>query len=165
MSGFYRVLPQPVMSLLILGLWLILAPAPTLGQVLIGLILAIALPWATRGFWPDRPRLTNIGAALRLLAVFLADVIMANLVVARQILGPVGRLRPAFLEVPLDLRDPFVATLLGSIVSLTPGTVSAEIDRERWVLQVHVLHLEDSAEAVALIKARYEAPLRKVFRC
>ena len=165
MSALYRVLPQPVISGLILGLWTILAPAPTTGQVLLGLVLALGLPWATRGFWPDRPRLADAGAAIRLLGVFLADVVRANLVVARQILGPVGRLRPGFLEVPLDLRDPFVATLLGSIVSLTPGTVSAEIDRERWVLQVHALHVEDEAGAAALIKACYEAPLRKVFGC
>lgn len=165
MSTLYRVLPQPVMSGLILGLWTILAPAPTTGQVLLGLVLALGLPWATRGFWPDRPRLADARAAFRLLGAFLADVVTANLLVARQVLGPVGRLRPAFLDVPLDLRDPFVATLLGGIVSLTPGTVSAEIDRERWVLQVHALHVDDAAAAVALIKSRYEAPLRKVFGC
>jgi multicomponent K+:H+ antiporter subunit E len=164
-STLDRLLPQPAMSLLILGLWLILAPAPTLGQVLLGLALAIGLPWATQGFWPDRPRVASAGAGLRLLGVFLADIVAANLVVARQILGPVERLRPGFLEVPLDIRDPFIATLLGSIVSLTPGTVSVEIDRGRWMLLVHALHLEDAAEAAAHIKSRYEAPLRKVFGC
>ena len=165
MTAFHRILPQPVMSGLILGLWLVLAPAPTTGQVLIGLVLAVGLPWVTRSFWPDRPRLASLGAGLRLLGVFLADIVLANLVVARQILGPPGRLRPGFVEVPLDLRDPFVATLLGSMVSLTPGTVSVEIDRGRWVLLVHALHLEDAAEAAAGIKSRYETPLREVFGC
>lgn len=165
MTVLYRILPQPAMSLLILGLWLVLAPAPSTGQVLIGLLLAVGLPWATRGFWPDRPRIADAGAALRLFGVVLFDIVVANLVVARQILGPVGRLRPGFLEVPLELPDPFVATLLGSIISLTPGTVSIEIERERRVLLVHALHVEDAGAAVAQIKARYEAPLRKVFGC
>jgi len=79
--------------------------------------------------------------------------------------GPAERLRPEFLEVPLDLRDPFLATLLGSIVSLTPGTVSIDIDRERWVLLVHALHVDDAAAAIAAIKTRYEAPIRRVFGC
>lgn len=160
-----RVLPQPAMSGLILALWLILAPAPTVGQVIIGLVLAAGLPWVTRGFWPDRPRLADGGAALRLIGVFLVDVVAANLVVARQILGSPARLRPGFLEVPLDLPDPFLATLLGSIVSLTPGTVSVEIDRARRVLLVHALHVEDAGAAVAEIKRRYEAPLRRAFGC
>ena len=109
MSVFSRILPQPLMSLLILGLWLILAPAPGLGQALISLVLAVSLPWATRGFWPDRPRLSHPVVALRLLGVVLSDIVTANLLVARQVLGPAEALRPGFLEVPLDLGDPFLA--------------------------------------------------------
>lgn len=158
-----HVLPQPVLSLLILGLWLVLAPSPGLGHLLIALGLALGLPWVTRSFWPNPPRLANAWAALRLLGVVLADIIVANIEVARQVVGPPERLRPEFLQVPLDITDPFVASLLGSIVSLTPGTVSIEIDR--GVLLVHALHVTDGAGAVARIKSRYEAPLRKVFAC
>jgi multicomponent K+:H+ antiporter subunit E len=160
-----RVLPRPGLSLLILGMWLILAPAPTSGQVLIGLALAVALPLATRGFWPGDVRLRRPIAGLRLLGIVLADIVTANLLVARQVLGPSEELRPDFLEVPLAIADPFVATLLGSIVSLTPGTVSVDIDRERGVLQVHALHVEDRAAAVAQIKSRYEARLKEAFGC
>lgn len=165
MSLVHRILPQPLLSLLILGLWLILASEPSAGQIVLGAVLAVLLPWATRGFWPDRPRLADPLAGLRLLGIVLADIVTANLLVARQVLGPPEALRPGFLEVPLDLRDPFLATLLGSIVSLTPGTVSVEIDRGRDVLLVHALHVEDEAAAIAAIKSRYEAPLRKVFAC
>lgn len=164
-AAFHRVVPQPLMSLLILGLWLVLAPAPTTGQVIIGLALALVLPRLTRAFWPDPPRIAQAGPAAALIARVLGDIIAANLVVARQILGPPSWLRPAFLEVPLDLRDPFLATLLGSIVSLTPGTVSVDIDRARWVLLVHALHVDDATAAIAAIKTRYEAPLRRVFGC
>jgi multicomponent K+:H+ antiporter subunit E len=58
-----------------------------------------------------------------------------------------------------------VATLLGSIVSLTPGTVSVEIERERKVLLVHALDADDPPGLIATIKSRYEAPLKEVFRC
>ncbi|WP_237213476.1 Na+/H+ antiporter subunit E [Falsiroseomonas oryziterrae] len=160
-----RVLPRPGLSLLILGVWLILAPAPTLGQVLIGVMLAVALPLATRGFWPGEIRLRRPLVALRLLGVVLGDIVTANLLVARQVLGAPERLRPAFMDVPLGIADPFVSTLLGSIVSLTPGTVSVDIDRGRQVLQVHALHIEDPAATIALIKARYETPLKEIFGC
>jgi multicomponent K+:H+ antiporter subunit E len=160
-----RVVPQPMMSLLVLGLWLVLAPAPTLGQVLIGVALAVLLPWMTQGFWPGYRRVRDIGAAVRLVGVVLYDIVTANVLVARQVLGPMAALKPGFFEVPLDVEDPFVATLLGSIVTLTPGTVGVDIDRARGVLLVHALHVEDSAAEAAQIKARYEAPLRKVFGC
>jgi len=154
---------MPVLSLLILGLWLVLAPAPTMGQILIGVLLALLVPWLTESFWPDRPRLADPIAALALTLRVLLDIVVANLEVARRVLGPIKQLRPAFLAVPLDIQDPFVASLLGSIVSLTPGTVS--IDIENGILMVHALHVTDEAEAIAQIKTRYETPLRKAFAC
>jgi multicomponent K+:H+ antiporter subunit E len=166
MTGLRRVLPQPAVSLLILALWVALAPAaPGPGQVLLGAVVALALPLLTRRFWPDPPRIAAPGTGLLLGARVLSDIVVANVDVARRVLGPAAALRPAFVEVPLDLQDPFVATLLGSIVSLTPGTVSVDIDRARRVLRVHALHCEDTAAEAARIKARYEAPLRKVFGC
>lgn len=158
-----RVLPQPLLSVLILGLWLVLAPAPTLGQIIIGVVLALVLPWVTRGFWPNRPRVADVGAGLRLVAVVLFDIVTANIQVARQVIGPPGRLKPAFLEVPLDIQDPFVATILGSIITMTPGTVSVDIQDR--VLLVHALHVTDIPDAIAGIKSRYETPLKKVFAC
>ncbi len=165
MTALRGLFPQPVISLLILGLWLVLAPAPTPGQALLGSVFAILIPLLTRRFWPEPPRVANLGAGLALLLRFLWDVVVANVEVARRVLGPIGVLRPAFLEVPLDTRDPFVATILGSIVTLTPGTLSVDVDRRRGVLLVHMLHVEDQAAAIADIKARYEAPLIKVFGC
>jgi multicomponent K+:H+ antiporter subunit E len=58
-----------------------------------------------------------------------------------------------------------VATILGSIITLTPGTVSIDIDRERRILHVHALDVEDTAGLVSEIKTRYEAPLKEIFGC
>ncbi|MFA7300589.1 MAG: Na+/H+ antiporter subunit E, partial [Sideroxydans sp.] len=66
---------------------------------------------------------------------------------------------------PLDLRDPFAATVLGSIVSLTPGTVSIDVDRERWVLHLHALNAPDPEALIREIKQRYEAPIKEIFTC
>ena len=160
-----RMLPQPFMSLLIFGLWLILAEAPGTGQIFIAVALGLILPVVTRRFWPDPPRLHSPLAGLWLIGVVLSDILLASVEVARQVVGPVRSLHPDFLEVPLDIDDAFVATVLGSIVSLTPGTVSVDIDHARRVLLVHALHVEDASAAVARIKSRYEAPLRRIFRC
>ena len=94
-----------------------------------------------------------------------ADIVVANIQVARQVLGPLERIRPGFVEVPLDLEDAFVATLLAGIVTLTPGTVSIEVDMERKLLNVHALDVPDAAALIAEIKTRYEVPLKEIFGC
>jgi multicomponent K+:H+ antiporter subunit E len=74
-------------------------------------------------------------------------------------------LRPAFVEIPMLLEDELALTMLASIISLTPGTVSADLSDDRKTLLVHGLDVDDEATLVAQIKLRYEAPLLEVFAC
>ncbi|MBP9944414.1 MAG: monovalent cation/H+ antiporter subunit E, partial [Desulfomicrobium sp.] len=99
------------------------------------------------------------------LAVFLWDIVIANLTVARLILGPVRRLRPAFITFPLDLKNDFAITVLAHSLSLTPGTVSSKVSEDRSTLLIHVLDLDDEEVLVQRIKERYEAPLKEIFSC
>lgn len=164
-----RLLPQPVTSTLIVLLWLLLTPSPGPGSLLFALALGLGIPLLTRRFWPNPPRLRRPGAALALLVRVLGDIVSANITVARQVLGPPERLRPAFFRVPLALTDPFIATLLGGIISLTPGTVTIDIETDDTGtpqrLLVHGLDVPDEAATIAQIKSRYEAALKEVFGC
>lgn len=165
MTLVHRLLPQPVLSLVIVALWLGLAGSVSVGQVLLATLLGLLLPWLTQSFWPNRPRVARPVAGARLAVIVLFDIVVANWQVARRVLGPFDRLHPRFIEVPLDIEDNFVATILGGIVSMTPGTVSVDIDQERRLLLVHALDAEDPETAIRTIKARYEAPLKEAFQC
>jgi multicomponent K+:H+ antiporter subunit E len=163
-----RLLPQPVTSTLVFALWLLLAPEPGTGTLIMAALLALALPLLTRAFWPAPPRLARPLVAAQLVLRVLGDIVRANITVARQVLGPPERLRPAVFHVPLDIEEPFVATLLGGIISLTPGTVTIEVETEDGRarrLEVHGLDVPDAQAAIATIKARYEAPLKEAFGC
>ncbi|MDP3137182.1 MAG: Na+/H+ antiporter subunit E [Burkholderiaceae bacterium] len=165
MKLVHRLVPQPVLSLLIVALWLGLAGSVSVGQVLLATLLGLLLPPLTQSFWPNRPRLARPVAGARLAVIVLFDIVVANWQVARRVLGPLDRLHPRFIEVPLEIEDNFVATILGGIVSMTPGTVSVDIDQERGLLLVHALDAEDPQALIRTIKARYEAPLKEVFQC
>ena len=58
-----------------------------------------------------------------------------------------------------------MATLLGSIVSLTPGTVSIDVDQKHWVLLVHALDAPDPQALIDEVKGRYEAAIKEIFAC
>jgi len=111
---------------------------------------------------PAAPRI-RWGLALRLVGVVLRDIVVANITVARLVLGPVARLQPAWITVPLTLTHPTAIALLASIITTTPGTVSCAIDEERHFIWVHALHCTDPAGMVADIQARYEQPLMAIF--
>ena len=65
--------------------------------------------------------------------------------------------------VPLDLTNIHGITTLASIITLTPGTVSAELSDDRRYLLVHALDLQDPQALIDEIKLRYEAPLKEIF--
>jgi len=60
-----RLLPQPVVSLAIAVLWLMLASDVSGGQVLLAAALGLVIPIFTSAFWPGRPKRFRIGPALR----------------------------------------------------------------------------------------------------
>jgi multicomponent K+:H+ antiporter subunit E len=56
-------------------------------------------------------------------------------------------------------------SLLASIVTMTPGTVSADVSEGNTSLLVHALDCDDPDALVAEIKQRYEKPLMEIFGC
>jgi multicomponent K+:H+ antiporter subunit E len=160
-----RLLPQPMFSLFLWLIWLLLVNTVAPGQMFLGALLATVIPLFTIRFWPDQPCMRSPLTLATYLAVFFFDIVMANLTVARLILGRVKRLRPAFITLPLDLKNDFAITLLAHTISLTPGTVSAHVAEDRRSLLIHVLDLDDEARLVQRIKQRYEAPLKEIFPC
>jgi multicomponent K+:H+ antiporter subunit E len=159
------LLPRPALTGLLLVVWVLAFNRVTPLVLLGGLAVGVAIPLATARFWPEYPARFRYRAGLAFAGVFLWDVIVANVRVAALVLGPSARLRPVFFVVPLDVTDPYVTAVLAAVISLTPGTVSADYDPEAHTLLVHGLDVGDPAAEAARIKARYERALREVFSC
>lgn len=160
-----RVIPYPIQSATLLVIWLLLMNSISVGHVLLGSVLGIVVPRLLVAFHPVAPPIRKPLTLLRLLLLVLWDIVVANIQVARQVLGPNRALQPAFVTLPLALDNDLAITMLASIISLTPGTVSADLTRNRRALLIHTLSVEDSDELVRTIKLRYEAPLVEVFGC
>jgi multicomponent K+:H+ antiporter subunit E len=158
-----RLLPHPILSLVLAILWLLLVNHFTAGHIALGALLGWLIPFATSPFWPEQIRVRHGATLARYLAIVVIDIVHGSFLVAGLILKGPKRLRPAFVEVPLALRTELAISLLANTISLTPGTVSALLSMDRRTLVVHALDVNDPATLVARIKARYEAPLQKIF--
>jgi multicomponent K+:H+ antiporter subunit E len=160
------LLPAPLLSLALLLAWLTLNESASAGHLIIGATLAIALPALTARWRPDRPRLRHWGTLAALAITVLIDIVRSNIVVARLILGPEQRIQPRFVWLPLRIRDPHGIVTLAGIITMTPGTLSADLSADRRHLLIHAFDVDDDAAQAALIadiRTRYEAPLMRVF--
>lgn len=157
-----RLLPHPLLSAILLVIWLLLVNELSLGQLLLGTVLGWAVPLYTARFWPEQVRVRRPLLLLRFTAVVLYDILVANITVARLILGRQESLQPAFVVMPLALRSELAISLLANTVSLTPGTVSAYLSADRHSLVVHSLHTTAPDELLETIRVRYETPLKEI---
>lgn len=158
-------LPMPAQSLILFVVWLLLNNTLAPGQILLGAVLALVIPLLVAPLQSPQPRVVRHWRAVRYAGLVLWDILVANFEVALRVLGPSRRLQPAFVAIPLEVEGVLPITILASTISLTPGTVSAEISADRKWLYVHALHVEDEAALVAQIKTRYETPIKEIFGC
>ncbi|MEX0958719.1 MAG: Na+/H+ antiporter subunit E [Burkholderiales bacterium] len=165
MTAIRRLFPHPLLSLFLLAVWLLLNTTLAVAHILLGLLLAAWLPHVLRQFLPRLLSIRRPLYAVRFGLLVLWDIVVANVRVAILVLGPKSRLRPGWVTVPLELGDAGIASILAGIVTLTPGTVSVELDEQATALRVHVLDLADEQQQIAQIKNRYERGLKEIFAC
>jgi multicomponent K+:H+ antiporter subunit E len=160
---FKRLVPHPLLTLLIVVVWILLNGV-SWGAAVLGVILGIAIPKLTSPYWPDRPRIGSPLNIVEYAVIVLWDIVVANFQVAYLILFRRGdSLRSQFVTVPLDLRTPEAITALAGTITMTPGTVSADLSGDGRALLVHCLETHDAEATVKTIKSRYETRLQRIF--
>lgn len=93
---------------------------------------------------------------------FLKEVVVANLQIAQLIVWRPSRIQPALIKIPLDIQTDRGIFLLASMITLTPGTLSLEVSKDRKHLFVHVTHTMDPASVVVNIKNNFEKKLMEL---
>jgi multicomponent K+:H+ antiporter subunit E len=159
-----KLFPHPFLSLTLVILWMLLVNQLKLGSLVMAMILATALPLMTAAWWPDRPKVRRPFGLFSYCALVVWDVIVANFQVARIVLFmPNDQIKSAWIPVPLDLRSPEAITLLAGTITMTPGTLTADMSACGRVLLIHSLHAPDPDAIRDDIKSRYEARLKRIF--
>lgn len=124
-------------------LWSRLSPA----TAVVGMLLAVGALWLQRRHGPGEGRVyIRPLATIRFAAFFITDLVRASVDVTRRALSPTATVRPAIVRLPVRLTREGLITVVANVVSLTPGSVTVDLERDPWVLHLHLLHLEDAAE-------------------
>jgi multicomponent K+:H+ antiporter subunit E len=156
-------LAHPALSVLLAAVWLLLQQSLAPAQLVAAAVFGLVVPRLVHGFIGPAVRLHAPWTMVWLFVVVLWDIVVSNLTVARIVLNPASDPQPAWVPVPLDGTHPNVATLLATIITMTPGTVSCVVDEAEHRILVHALDCDDPPALAAQIKQRYEAPLRRIF--
>jgi len=158
-----RLVPFPLLSAGLLVLWLLLNGL-SVGHILLGSSVGLIGGFAFAVLEPPKMHLRRPLTVLRLAAFVFADIVRSNVAVARIILGlEPRRWTSGFVDIPLQLRDPYGLAALACIITSTPGTLWVDFNEASGTLTIHVLDLVDETEWVRTIKGRYERLLLEIF--
>lgn len=131
-----------VLFALLLGFWLIISAKVDLQHIFIGAFISflIVLFWQNLGSkLPTKP---NIRALLRLgyfLALLIGYIIQANFSVAKTLLFSDPPAKPVFMLMEPSIESNWGRVLLATCITITPGTVTIDVDPETGVFIVHAL--------------------------
>jgi multicomponent Na+:H+ antiporter subunit E len=95
---------------------------------------------------------------------FIKELIVANLKVAFDVLTPRHHMRPGIVAVPLDPKTDLEITVLTTLITLTPGTLSLHVTDDRRTLYIHAMYIDDPDQLVQEIKDGLERRVREVLQ-
>lgn len=157
------MLPYPLLAVSLVLMWMLLSGF-TLGNLILGTVIAVFASWAMASLRPDKPQLKKWYLLPKLFFIVLYDVVRSNLAVAWLIIrGRAPGRTAGFLTIPLELEDRTALAILAVVLTSTPGSAWLEYDSYERTILMHVLDLENESEWVDTIKNRYEKLLMEIF--
>ena len=159
-----RRFPHAFLTLTLIVLWFLLVNQWKVGSLVMAIFLGTVIPLLTSAWWPNRPRVKRPFRLATYSLLVMWDVIVANFQVARIVLFmPRDKIQSKWVTIPLELTSPEAISLLAGTITMTPGTLTADMSACGRALLVHALHAPDPDAVRDDIKARYEARLKRIF--
>ncbi len=136
----------------------------TLSNLVVGFILGFFCLWLVRPLYQPTRYFVKFWASLRLLLLFLFELVKSCLIVAKQVLAPRLSCCAGIVAIPLDVKSDIEITLLANLITLTPGTLSLHISSDRSVLFIHAMSVSDPDALRQEIKSGFERRILEVTR-
>jgi len=133
-------------------------------ELLAGALISAAVVWlaipprpaeAAQRPWRLRPLIVYV-------PVFLKNLILANIDVAARVLNPRLPINPGIVRVPTALTAPHQRLILANSITLTPGTVTLELDGPDMYIHWLDVRSSDPDAAGELIKGEMERAIARI---
>jgi len=156
-----------VQFIIYLLMWIFLTIPFKVEDLLAGVVVALVVTILTRKLFPDdfikllRP--VRFLLAILYIPYLVYYIIIANLDVAYRVLNPYLPIKPGIVKIKTSLKNEFAKTILANSITLTPGTLTVEVDGDNFY--VHWINISSDNPEIQreIILGRFERVLRRIF--
>ena len=75
-------------------------------------------------------------------------LIQANFIIAWDIITPKLKIQPEFISIDINLEKDHAILLFSNLVSMTPGTLSADMNESKNKMRVHILYSQQKEQVI-----------------
>jgi len=154
----------PILNIVFAGVFTILLGSDSIGVFLFGFALGYAALWFSKPLYHDTRYFKKLPKTVNLAGYFLKELVISNLRVLWDVITPKHINRPGIIGIPLAAQTDLEIFIVTSLISLTPGTLSVDLSKDRKTLFVHVMFLDDVEKARTDIKNGLERRILEVMR-
>jgi len=151
----------------VFGLWLLLFWSADWEVFVVGAIFALVVAKLLGDIYPDRlEKVLNPKRwffFLLYLPYFFYYCVKANIDVMLRVVHPDVPIRPGIVKVRTTLKSEMAKTFLANSITLTPGTLTVDIDGQDYYVHWINIGTQDAAKRTAEICGRFEPLLRRIF--
>ncbi|UCH90446.1 MAG: Na+/H+ antiporter subunit E [Nitrospirota bacterium] len=140
-------------------LWIMLSASFDWIHLGLGLVLSFTVAWINSGHSPFVPKFRLWGNILLYLPWLFVKIVKSGLHLSKLILHPALPINPRLIHVETKLGHHAAVVLLGNSITLTPGTITAEVDRN--ALTIHAM---DEVSADDVTSKRIESKIAEMFK-
>lgn len=143
-------------------IWMLLRNDFTPVEFVIGYVVGLALLFVLRRFLKFDFYFRRVIAIIKLILLFAYELILANIDVVKIVLSPKLDIEPGIIAVPTKLKTNWEITLLGALISLTPGTLTMYFSEDGQTLYIHSIHVPDKEAMIKQIHDTFEKAILEV---
>ncbi|MCG8686161.1 MAG: Na+/H+ antiporter subunit E [Desulfobacterales bacterium] len=157
-------MPLFILNILFAAVFTLLTGSGSIGVFILGSVLGYFILWLSSPLYKDTRYFEKLPKTITLITYFLKELFISNLRVLWDVITPGQISRPGIIGVPLDAKTDLEIFLVANLISLTPGTLSVDLSEDKKTLFVHIMFLENVADARADIKNGLEKRILEVMR-
>ncbi|SDL24020.1 Na+/H+ antiporter subunit E [Lacicoccus qingdaonensis] len=153
---------QFLINLLIAVIWMFLQDSYAMPTFVFGFMIGVLILYLLRRFMEFDFYFTRVVAFVKLVLLFLVELIKANIDVVRIVLSPRLKNKPGIIAVETSLETEIERSTLAALITLTPGTVSMDFSEDGRTIYVHSIDVDNRDEMVAEIRGSFEKAIQEV---
>lgn len=153
---------QILLNVFLAFVWMFLKNEYTGNTFLVGYFFGLLILLGIRRFFGSRFYLLRVFAVVKLVFIFIRELILSNISVLKVILKPKLDIRPGIFALETELKKDWEITILANLITLTPGTLVVDVSFDNKTLYIHAMDIADKEEAIQDIKGSFEKAIMEV---